>query len=72
MDDAIGLCVGCLRTLDEIAAWGMLDNAARRVVWHSIERRRAKLEPDRDDVAAESNPRDDVVGQSGPPDEPAG
>ncbi|HET8830586.1 MAG TPA: DUF1289 domain-containing protein, partial [Casimicrobiaceae bacterium] len=29
IDDATALCVGCLRTLDEIAAWGTLDNAAR-------------------------------------------
>ena len=27
-----GLCVGCLRTLDEIAAWGVLDDEAKRAV----------------------------------------
>lgn len=41
IDDATGLCVGCLRTLDEIAAWGMLDDDARRGVWRAIGDRRA-------------------------------
>jgi len=30
LDASSGLCVGCLRTLDEIAAWGSLDDDARR------------------------------------------
>ncbi|MFO1281275.1 MAG: DUF1289 domain-containing protein [Burkholderiales bacterium] len=32
MDDAVGLCVGCFRTLDEIAAWSRYDDARRRAV----------------------------------------
>jgi predicted Fe-S protein YdhL (DUF1289 family) len=40
IDDATGLCVGCLRTLDEIAAWSMLDDDARRDVWRAIRERR--------------------------------
>lgn len=36
---ATGLCEGCLRTLDEIAAWGSMDDAARRTVWLHIGRR---------------------------------
>ncbi len=32
MHEASGWCEGCLRTLDEIAAWGGLDDAARRGV----------------------------------------
>ena len=44
MDDATGLCIGCLRTLDEIAAWGSLDDDARREVWVAIARRRDELE----------------------------
>lgn len=43
IDAASGLCVGCLRTLDEIAAWSALDDAARRVVWGAIAERRARL-----------------------------
>ena len=41
MDDASGLCVGCLRTIDEIAAWSVLDDAERRGVLAAIDRRRA-------------------------------
>ena len=43
IDAASGLCVGCLRTLDEIAAWGALDDTARRAVWGAIAKRRARL-----------------------------
>ena len=32
MDDALGLCVGCFRTLDEIASWSRLDDERRRAV----------------------------------------
>jgi uncharacterized protein len=38
---ANGLCEGCARTLDEIAAWASLDDAARRAVWQRIGERRA-------------------------------
>jgi predicted Fe-S protein YdhL (DUF1289 family) len=41
IDEASGLCVGCLRTLDEIAAWATLDDDARRAVWRAIGERRA-------------------------------
>jgi len=40
IDDATGLCAGCLRTLDEIAAWSVLDDAQRRAVWDAIAARR--------------------------------
>jgi predicted Fe-S protein YdhL (DUF1289 family) len=36
MDDATGLCEGCLRSLDEIAAWSALDTPAKREVWKRI------------------------------------
>jgi predicted Fe-S protein YdhL (DUF1289 family) len=39
MDAASGLCEGCLRTLDEIAAWGGLAEPDRRAVWARIEQR---------------------------------
>ncbi len=32
MNDGSGLCEGCLRTLDEIAAWGGLDDTRKRAV----------------------------------------
>lgn len=42
MDPSTGWCEGCRRTIDEIAAWSTLDDAARRAVWaRLLERRRA-------------------------------
>ena len=43
MDGASGVCVGCLRTLDEIAAWGALDADAKREVLAAVADRRARL-----------------------------
>ena len=37
-----GLCEGCFRTLDEIAVWAQMDNAAKREVWHRIAKRSAQ------------------------------
>ena len=42
MHEASGLCEGCLRTIDEIAAWSALDDAAKRAVWDAIETRHAQ------------------------------
>ena len=39
MDAASGWCEGCLRTLEEIAAWGLMDNRGKRAVWALIEQR---------------------------------
>jgi predicted Fe-S protein YdhL (DUF1289 family) len=38
-----GLCEGCLRTIDEIVAWGRADDAYKRAVWTEIRRREAQL-----------------------------
>ena len=43
MDAASGLCVGCLRTIDEIAAWGTMDDDDKRAVWQRLEQRRAGM-----------------------------
>jgi len=53
IDEGTGLCTGCQRTLNEIAAWSGLDDADRRAVWGRIELRRAALNaaiamPDKD------------------------
>lgn len=38
-----GLCIGCLRTIDEIIAWGGASAAAKRVILAAIERRRGEI-----------------------------
>lgn len=40
MDEASGWCQGCLRTLDEIACWSMLDEAEKSAVWQVLAERR--------------------------------
>ena len=36
MSDARGLCIGCMRTIDEIAAWSTMSDAARLAVWQTL------------------------------------
>lgn len=50
LDAARRYCVGCLRTLDEIAAWSILGDDARRAIVAALPGRRATLarEPDGD------------------------
>jgi predicted Fe-S protein YdhL (DUF1289 family) len=43
MDDRTGWCLGCMRTLDEIAGWSVLDEAAKRQVCESLDVRRAQF-----------------------------
>jgi predicted Fe-S protein YdhL (DUF1289 family) len=45
MDPATGLCEGCLRTIDEIAAWGAMTDGDKREVWQRLEQRRQQLQP---------------------------
>jgi uncharacterized protein len=42
MDAGGELCLGCLRTLDEIAAWGRMADDGKRIVWGRIADRLAK------------------------------
>jgi predicted Fe-S protein YdhL (DUF1289 family) len=55
MDPHSGWCEGCLRTIDEIAAWSTLSEGAKRSVWKQLGARRVQLQP---------QPR------TAPPDEP--
>jgi predicted Fe-S protein YdhL (DUF1289 family) len=43
MDAASGVCIGCLRTLDEIAGWIDMSDEARRVLIRELPRRRARV-----------------------------
>jgi hypothetical protein len=44
MDPATGWCEGCMRTIDEIAAWGSLSEEARRRIWAELPERRRSLQ----------------------------
>ena len=57
MDVATGWCAGCLRTIDEIAAWSTLDAADKRAVWGLLDQRRLEWR---------QAGRIQVVGQRGP------
>lgn len=43
IDEASGLCQGCLRTLDEIADWSALSDEGKRAVHARLAQRRAQL-----------------------------
>ena len=43
MDEKTGWCEGCLRTIDEIAAWGGLDAATRRAILDRLPERWSQL-----------------------------
>jgi uncharacterized protein len=45
MDADGALCLGCFRTLDEIAAWGALDADAKRRILASLPGRAASRRP---------------------------
>jgi uncharacterized protein len=40
IDESSGLCLGCARTLDEIAAWGTMDEARKRSLLVELASRR--------------------------------
>ena len=44
MDAATGLCEGCCRTLDEIAAWSRASEDEKRAIWGAL-LQRAKAQP---------------------------
>ena len=43
MDPVRGVCIGCCRTLDEIARWGGMSDSEREEVLSSLPERRASL-----------------------------
>jgi predicted Fe-S protein YdhL (DUF1289 family) len=43
MDKATGWCTGCLRNINEIAAWGGLGDEPKRRVWSQLERRAQQI-----------------------------
>ncbi len=41
MDAQTGYCKGCLRTIDEIADWGIASESRKRQIWIALGQRRA-------------------------------
>lgn len=52
MDEGTGWCVGCLRTIDEIIAWGQMAEPERRRVMAGLSARRLQWRTLRRDRAA--------------------
>jgi predicted Fe-S protein YdhL (DUF1289 family) len=46
MAPSTGWCEGCLRTIDEIAAWAALSDADKLVIWDRLGERRLQIETD--------------------------
>jgi predicted Fe-S protein YdhL (DUF1289 family) len=44
MDPARGVCIGCCRSLDEIARWGSMSEAEQLEVLNQIPERRRRLD----------------------------
>ena len=44
MDPATGFCLGCRRTLDEIAGWRDFSNAEKRAVLARIDTRQERIQ----------------------------
>ena len=45
MSAANGLCEGCFRTGDEIAAWSQASEDSKRAIWRTIEQRMTAIQP---------------------------
>lgn len=45
MDHAAGLCIGCSRTLDEIAGWSQFTPEQKLAVWRYINERKMRHGP---------------------------
>lgn len=43
IEETSGLCTGCLRSLDEIGAWGMMDDDARAEVMEALPARKSLI-----------------------------
>jgi predicted Fe-S protein YdhL (DUF1289 family) len=51
LDAETGRCDGCLRTIDEIAAWGALDERVRREIWKRLPARRRERDEQKPEPA---------------------
>jgi hypothetical protein len=44
LDAKTGLCVGCGRTIKEIAGWASMSDSERRAIMHALPVRKERLE----------------------------
>jgi predicted Fe-S protein YdhL (DUF1289 family) len=49
MDMERRYCMGCLRTIEEIVAWGKADDDYKRAVWAELPRRRETIHFDEEE-----------------------
>ena len=47
IEDESGLCLGCFRTLAEIAGWSGLSEAARAALMAELPQRRSRIRPEK-------------------------
>jgi uncharacterized protein len=47
VDGESGLCVGCYRTLGEVAAWTGFSDAERAAIMAGLEARRSRIRPEK-------------------------
>ncbi|HUO12467.1 MAG TPA: DUF1289 domain-containing protein [Caulobacteraceae bacterium] len=47
VDGESGLCLGCQRTLHEVAAWGSMTDDARALVMAELPSRRSRIRPEK-------------------------
>jgi len=47
VDGESGLCLGCYRTLHEVAAWARLDEAERAALMVELPGRRSRIRPEK-------------------------
>jgi predicted Fe-S protein YdhL (DUF1289 family) len=47
VDGESGLCLGCFRTLSEIAGWARLSDAARAALMDALPARRSQIRPEK-------------------------
>lgn len=47
VDGESGLCLGCYRTLNEVASWASLTHAARAELMAALPHRRSRIRPEK-------------------------
>ena len=47
IDGETGFCLGCQRTLPEVASWGRLNDAERAAIMAGLPARRSRIRPEK-------------------------